>query len=138
MSMVLKSQASLFRIVDNQMLTITEPGHDGRACCAAVYIEPADRASFDFKSFLAHSQKSLPKYAVPLFLRFIQDDQAHTMHNNKQKKTQLRREGVDPEKVSHGTAGSKDTLYWLPPKGNTYEPFGEAEWRSIVAGKAKL
>jgi len=119
------------------VLTIAT-GHDGRACCAAVYIEPTDRASFDFKAFLAHSQRSLPKYAVPLFLRFIQDDQAHTMHNNKQNKTQLRREGVDPEKVSHGTAGSKDTLYWLPPRGNTYEPFGEAEWRSIVAGKAKL
>ncbi|KAG9519435.1 acetyl-CoA synthetase-like protein, partial [Aureobasidium melanogenum] len=113
-------------------------GHDGRACCAAVYVEPADRASFDFKAFLAHSQKLLPKYAVPLFLRFVQDDQAHAMHNNKQNKTQLRREGVDLEKISNGTAGSKDTLYWLPPKGNTYEPFGEAEWHSIVAGKAKL
>ena len=136
--MVLKFQASLKRFVYGQMLTLLLPGHDGRACCAAVYIEPADRASFDFKSFLSHSQKLLPKYAIPLFLRFIQDDQAHTMHNNKQNKTQLRREGVDPEKVSQGTAGSKDTLYWLPPKGNTYEPFGEAEWRSIVAGEAKL
>ncbi|CAD0111121.1 unnamed protein product [Aureobasidium uvarum] len=97
-----------------------------------------DRASFDFKAFLSHSQKLLPKYAVPLFLRFVQDDQAHTMHNNKQNKTQLRREGVDPEKVSRGTAGAKDTLYWLPPRGNTYESFGEAEWHSIVAGKAKL
>lgn len=120
------------------MLTFLSSGHDGRACCAAVYIEPADRASFNFKAFLSHSRKLLPRYAVPLFLRFVQDDQAHTMHNNKQNKTQLRREGVDPEKVFQGTAGSKDTLYWLPPKGNTYEPFGEGEWRSIVAGKAKL
>lgn len=120
------------------MLTFLSSGHDGRACCAAVYIEPADRASFNFKAFLSHSRKLLPRYAVPLFLRFSQDDQAHTMHNNKQNKTQLRREGVDPEKVFQGTAGSKDTLYWLPPKGNTYEPFGEGEWRSIVAGKAKL
>ncbi|KAI5195275.1 acetyl-CoA synthetase-like protein [Aureobasidium subglaciale] len=112
--------------------------HDGRACCAAVYVEPADRASFDFRAFLTHSQKLLPKYAVPLFLRFIQDDQAHTMHNNKQNKTQLRREGVNPEKVSHGEAGSRDTLYWLPPRGDTYVPFGDAEWQRIVAGKAKL
>jgi len=52
--------------------------------------------------------------------------------------TQLRRESVKPEKVAHGTAGSKDTLYWLPPKGSPYKPFGEAEWRSMVAGKAKL
>jgi hypothetical protein len=60
------------------------------------------------------------------------------MHNNKQSKTQLKREGVDPGKVANGQAGSKDTLYWLPPRGNTYEPFKEAEWQSIVAGKAKL
>ncbi|THV98152.1 acetyl-CoA synthetase-like protein [Aureobasidium pullulans] len=114
------------------------PGHDGRACCAAVYIEPQDRASFDFKAFLNHNQKLLPKYAVPLFLRFVSDDQAHTMHNNKQNKTQLRREGVDPAKVANGQAGSKDVLYWLQPKGTTYEPFGETEWKRIVAGKAKL
>lgn len=113
-------------------------GHDGRACCAAVYVDPADRPSFDFTAFLLHSQKLLPKYAVPLFLRFVSEDQAHTMHNNKQNKTQLRREGVEPRKVAGGQAGSKDTLFWLPPKGNTYEPFGEEEWKGLVAGKAKL
>lgn len=120
------------------MVTYQIPGHDGRACCAAVYIEPQDRASFDFKAFLNHNQKLLPKYAVPLFLRFVSDDQAHTMHNNKQNKTQLRREGVDPAKVANGQAGSKDVLYWLQPRGTTYEPFGETEWKRIVAGKAKL
>lgn len=60
------------------------------------------------------------------------------MHNNKQNKVQLRREGVDPEKIVNGEAGSADIVFWLPPNSDTYKPFGKAEWDSLVAGKARL
>lgn len=113
-------------------------GHDGRACCAALSIDPAVRSSFDFEAFLSHSQKILPKYAVPLFLRFVEDGQAHKMHNNKQNKVHLRREGVDPQKITKGGNGLVDKLFWLPPKSNKYEPFKKTDWDGIVAGKSKL
>lgn len=114
-----------------------EVGHDGRAGCAAIFVPPAATESFDFKQLLEHSRKMLPRYAVPVFLRFVQDI-APTMHNNKQNKVQLRREGVDPDKIANGEAGRGDVMFWLPPGGDTYMPFGRQEWSSLVAGKTKL
>ncbi|GAB7346722.1 hypothetical protein MBLNU459_g1834t1 [Dothideomycetes sp. NU459] len=113
------------------------PAHDGRAGCAAISIAPSERDKFDFRGLLLHSQNALPRYAVPIFLRLV-EEMGPTMHNNKQNKVQLRREGVDPEKIANGQAGRKDVIFWLPPKGDTYEQFGEAEWHALVAGKARL
>lgn len=111
--------------------------HDGRAGCATIYVPPMRRADFDFRGLVAHSRKMLPRYAVPVFLRFA-GDIAPTMHNNKQNKVQLRREGVDPEKIARGEGGKTDTVFWIRPGGDTYEPFGEHEWNRLVAGKEKL
>lgn len=110
--------------------------HDGRAGCAALFIAPEQRDSFDFKGLLLHSRKTLPKYAVPIFLRIIHEQQLG--HNNKQNKVPLRNEGIDPQKISTGKAGPNDAIYWCPPKGDTYVPFGPAEYASLHAGKARL
>ena len=60
------------------------------------------------------------------------------MHNNKQTKVPLRREGVDPKNVTEGQAGRDDQLMWLPPGGDRYVPFGHNEWDQVVDGKARL
>jgi acyl-CoA synthetase (AMP-forming)/AMP-acid ligase II len=105
---------------------VAVPGHDGRAGCAAVYIEPSQLDNFDFNALLAHAKAKLPKYAVPVFLR-IQKRQT-TMHNNKQNKVPLRNDGIDLRKIVERTdkeeaeaAGEKgavevvyDTMYWHP------------------------
>lgn len=111
--------------------------HDGRAGCAAIYVTPVERESFDFTQFLAHSWKLLPRYAVPIFLRFVQD-MAPTMHNNKQNKVQLRKEGVNPDKISEGEGGRSDVVFWVPPGGDTYKLFDKQDWDNLVAGRAKL
>ncbi|KAK4990208.1 hypothetical protein LTR50_002682 [Elasticomyces elasticus] len=111
-------------------------GHDGRAGCAALYIPPAARSTFDFAGLHRHARRKLPKYAVPLFLRLVAD--MAPMHNNKQNKVPLRREGVDPEKIAEGTAGPADVVYWAPPKAETYVVFGRREWDGLVAGRARL
>lgn len=113
------------------------PAHDGRAGCAAVYISPAAFSSFNFGELLAHCRAKLPRYAVPIFLRLVQE-LAPTMHNNKQSKVQLRREGVDPDKIAHGDGGREDVLYWVPPGGDSYVPFGRQEWESLLSGRTKL
>lgn len=123
-------------IVEANVYGVEVPSHDGRAGCAAIYIRPEERASFDFAGLLAHARKSLPKYAVPVFLRIIGD--MAPMHNNKQNKVPLRKEGVDPEKIAAGTAGRDDKIVWTRPGIDTYEPFGASEWQSLVAGKARL
>jgi hypothetical protein len=55
------------------------------------------------------------------------------IHNNKQNKVPLRAEGVDPAKVKAG-----DTIYWIPPGADTYEPFTPDCWEKLSAGKVML
>ncbi|KAF2017209.1 fatty acid transporter-like protein [Aaosphaeria arxii CBS 175.79] len=111
-------------VVEANVYGVEVPGHDGRAGCAALYIDPAQKDSFDFNALLRHSQEKLPKYAVPVFLRVLNN--ITTMHNNKQNKVPLRNDGCDLRKLIERTdkeASEKglaagdvqyDTFYWCP------------------------
>ncbi|EMC94363.1 hypothetical protein BAUCODRAFT_545966 [Baudoinia panamericana UAMH 10762] len=123
-------------IVEANVYGVEIPNHDGRAGCAAIFIQPADPEHFDWTGLLAHARKLLPRYAVPVFLRVVRQQQAS--HNNKQLKVPLRKEGVDPKKVREGDAGSEDILMWVRPGSDRYEPFTETEWETLGAGKARL
>ena len=102
-----------------------------------MFIDPANRASFDYAGLLAHARKSLPRYAVPVFVRVI--EQQSLGHNNKQNKVPLRNEGVDLKKIEAGAAGPKDTILWLPHgRAKGYVPFGQRDWEKLVEGKTKL
>ncbi|KAI1810132.1 acetyl-CoA synthetase-like protein [Poronia punctata] len=105
------------------------PHHDGRAGCAAVAL----KTSLDetvLRSLAEHARAKLPKYAVPIFLRFGKGLSAAITGTNKQQKHNLRVEGVDPGKVGD------DELYWL--KGDTYVRFDKADWDRMSAGQVKL
>ncbi|CDR99812.1 probable FAT1-Long-chain fatty acid transporter [Sporisorium scitamineum] len=104
------------------------PKHDGRAGCAAI---PADEAArIDWRQLATVARKSLPKYAVPLFIRVVPTmEQTGTV---KQQKVQLRNQGIE-----HDKCGS-DRLYWLPPNAEAYEPFLPEHYKSIEAGKVRL
>jgi hypothetical protein len=118
---------------------LTCAGHDGRAGCAAIYIAPESRASFDFTALAQFCRKRLPKYAVPVFLRLL--GELSPMHNQKQNKVPLREEGVDVEKIvakSGKEGGSVDELMWLRPGEEGYRAFGRREWDALVAETAKL
>lgn len=123
-------------VVEANVYGVEVPSHDGRAGCAAIYIRPEERQSFDFAGLLAHVRKGLPKYAVPPFIRMIESPTP--MHNNKQNKVPLRKEGVDLEKIRNGDAGKKDVLLWIKPGTQTYTRFTEEDWQGLVAGKARL
>ena len=119
-------------IVEANVYGVLLPHHDGRAGCAAIYIDPAKRDGFDWTALLRYAREKLPKYAVPVFVRLVRE--IKLFHNNKQVKAPLRDEGVDPPKVE----GSGDQLLWVRPGGCTYEPFGLAEWNELRRGGAKL
>ncbi|ETS64847.1 hypothetical protein PaG_00815 [Moesziomyces aphidis] len=104
------------------------PKHDGRAGCAAI---PAEYAQdLDFKLLAATVRKSLPKYAVPLFIRIVPNmEQTGTV---KQQKVQLRNQGIQ-----HNLCG-EDKLYWLPPNADAYQPFLPEHYKSIEDGKVHL
>ncbi|KAF2237747.1 acetyl-CoA synthetase-like protein, partial [Viridothelium virens] len=123
-------------VVEANVYGVLVPGHDGRAGCAAIFIDPQARQGFDFNDLLKHAQTVLPRYAVPVFLRIVEE--MTPIHNNKQNKVPLRKEGVDPDAIIQGVAGQNDTLLWCPPPGSSYIPFGQKDWEGLQGGKARL
>ncbi|EMR80414.1 hypothetical protein ACHAPC_010179 [Botrytis cinerea] len=119
-------------VVEAIVYGVQLPSHDGRAGCAAVFIDPSIN-NFDFAGLLKHTRKHLPKYAVPVFLRIVKE--MVPIHNNKQNKTPLREQGVDHDKVK-----ADDKLLWIEEKGkgNTYVEFHRDHWADLELGKARL
>ncbi|KAI9698557.1 MAG: hypothetical protein M1820_007447 [Bogoriella megaspora] len=123
-------------VVEANVYGVLVPGHDGRAGCAAIFLDPQIRPSFDFADLMRHAQAGLPRYAVPVFLRVV--EQVTPIHNNKQNKVPLRKEGIDPDAIANGIAGPNDTVLWCPPQTKTYIPFTRKDWEGLKGGKAKL
>ncbi|KAH7030618.1 fatty-acyl-CoA synthase [Microdochium trichocladiopsis] len=152
---------------------VTVPGHEGRAGCAALTLDlsvvgsqgvqqPRKKGGAGagvggeyFRKLLSHARKALPRYAVPVFIRVMDAGRSSHIHNHKQNKVPLRKEGVDPALVGTlsgggggggGSAesdadagGGKDVILWLPSAGaEEYVEFTETDWNKLVEGSAKL
>lgn len=122
-------------IVEANVYGIQIPNHDGRAGCAAVLLKDVMNSDSPvpesvLESLATCARKSLPKYAVPVFLRVV--GKIMMTGTNKQLKHVLRAEGVEPGKVGG------DRIFYLRPGSNRYEPFGSKEWNEVEDGKAKL
>lgn len=102
---------------------VSLPHHDGRAGCAAIVL----KESADMNDLASFARQRLPKYAVPLFLRFMQSLPLTGTH--KQQKYQLVTEGVEPDNVT-------DKFYWL--QGDQYVDFESAHWQKLRHGVIKL
>lgn len=123
-------------ILEANVYGVEVPNHDGRAGCAALYIRPEEREGFDWKGLLKFAREGLPRYAVPVFIRVIQH--ATTMHNNKQNKVPLRKEGVDHVKIAEGDGGREDVMFFVRPGGDTYERFQPEDLEALRTEKARL
>ncbi|KAL9091030.1 MAG: hypothetical protein Q9159_001656 [Coniocarpon cinnabarinum] len=110
------------------------PGHDGRAGCAALFIDggPKSVDNFDWAGLAKHSRSKLPRYAVPLFIRVLEGEIQGT-HNHKQNKVPLRAQGIDLDKVN-GT----DRMLWLPPDSDRYVEFKKTDWGRLDSRQARL
>lgn len=113
-------------VAEANVYGIEVPRLDGRVGCVAIVADP--EIKLNFIEFASHLSKALPKYAVPRFLRFVRN--AEKTGNHKQLKVGLRKEGIDPRKIGG------DEVYWL--QNGAYVKFGEADWNSLIAGKARL
>jgi citronellyl-CoA synthetase len=107
---------------------ITMPGSDGKAGMAAIVLDEG-KESFELDGLAPHLRKVLPKYAVPLFVRFVPDFEWTATH--KIKKTNLKNEGYDPALVTEG-------LYVLLPDGDKYEKLNQEIYADIMAGKYRF
>ena len=119
------------------------PGHEGRAGCAALTLHDSALADGSggvvikpevLESLATHASNSLPKYAVPLFLRTVRE--LTLTGNNKQQKTGLRNEGIDLKAIEE--ARSTDKIYWLKPRSDRYVEFTEQDLAALDAGKVRL
>ncbi|KIX09565.1 uncharacterized protein Z518_00645 [Rhinocladiella mackenziei CBS 650.93] len=123
-------------IVEANVYGVQIPNHDGRAGCTAVFLKGVTNPDTPvpesvLESIATFSRNSLPKYAVPVFLRVVTKVMA--TGNNKQQKHVLRAEGVEPGKVGGG-----DRIFYLRPGSDRFEPFGSKEWNEVEGGKVKL
>ena len=115
------------RVSSSAVFGIGMPRGDGKAGMAAIIKD--EGASIDFEALTAHLRAVLPKYAVPLFIRFVDDFQWTATH--KIKKTDLKNEGYDPEKV-------KKDLFVLLPGASTYTAVNRDIYKEIMNGKYKF
>jgi len=90
---------------------VAVPHCDGKAGMAAIS-GVDDATKFDFAALVKHMQKNLPRYAIPLFLRFLPEIEITSTF--KHKKGDLRKEGFDTKVV-------KDPIYFFD--GKMYIPF---------------
>lgn len=118
------------------------PGHEGRAGCAAITFKPeALRSNSNpptprpeiLGSLASYASNSLPKYAVPIFLRVVKE--VVLTGNNKQQKVALREEGIDLHRIRRS---SQDRIYWLKPGGSRYVEFQVEDYEKLKAGRVRL
>lgn len=124
-------------IIEANVYGVRLPHHEGRAGCAAIQISPEARQSFDYGALARFVRSKLPRYAVPVFLRVV-DNPTH-IHNNKQNKVPLRDEGVDPALIGTKVPdGGTNQYLWIAPGQEGYSPFGKEEWEQLSDGRARL
>jgi acyl-CoA synthetase (AMP-forming)/AMP-acid ligase II len=124
-------------IAEANVYGVRLPNHEGRAGCAAIQITPEARQNFDYKALATFARSKLPKYAVPIFLRIVQNS-TH-IHNHKQNKVPLRDEGVDTSLIgTKAPEGKDDTFLWMAPGDQHYSPYGQKEWEQLSSGSARL
>lgn len=112
------------QIAEAVVYGVAIPGADGKAGMAAI-TPSVPAAELDFKDIYQYLAKEVPAYAIPLFLRLR--DTIETTVTFKYKKTDLKGDGYDPNKVS-------DPLYVLLPGSYEYQPLTKQIHEGILRG----
>ena len=103
------------------------PGYDGRAGMAALVVRQTD--ALESPAFLEAVRAALPDYAVPRFLRCVQ--QLETTATFKRRKQELRTAGADP-------ASDQDARWVLLAGADHYQRLDAALWSAICSGDQRL
>jgi citronellyl-CoA synthetase len=117
-----------FQVSESCAYGVTIPGTDGRAGMLSI-IPMSGAEDFNLNSLADTVRKVLPSYAVPKFIRF--KDKFETTGTHKIKKTILRDEGFDLDKVD-------DPLFVLLPGADEYTSLTTDVYKDILGGKYKF
>lgn len=116
--------AKIESVRETVVVGVKVPNHEGRAGFAVLDVDDKNYNE-DILKQVAHV--SLPRYAVPIFIKF--DTITHSDNHKVLKKDY--REQVLPK----GSTGG-DVLYWLSKEG--YRELTEEDWKGIEEGKLKI
>jgi fatty-acyl-CoA synthase len=112
-------------VVDATTYGISIPGADGRAGMSAIVVNEG----FDVSALADHLAALLPAYARPVFIRISSElDATETF---KQKKSQLAREGFDPNAIS-------DPLFIADAKSGAYVALDDEMYARLLDGSVRL
>lgn len=92
-------------VEESNVYGVTVPRTEGRAGMACLRVSP----NFDLDAFRAHTERELPTYAQPLFLRM--QPTLRTTSTFKHQKTEYLSEGYDPTRVSDEMYALVDDRY---------------------------
>ncbi|KAI7886071.1 acetyl-CoA synthetase-like protein [Lichtheimia hyalospora FSU 10163] len=112
-------------IAEANVFGVTVPHMSGRAGMAALILRQG--VQLDFDDFYNHLSSQLPKYAIPVFLRFVPS--MNMTGNFKQQKVAFRNEGID--KIPEDQA-----VYWL--QNGKYVPFTKRDLARVQEGNVKF
>ena len=100
---------------------------DGRAGMAAITLKQGqDISTEDLKELFAHCNEYLPQYAIPRFLRVIEEmDLTGTF---KQRKGEFVAQGFDPSKVM-------SKLYFADLVNKSFEELDRGVFEGLTSGK---
>lgn len=109
------------------------PNHEGRAGFAVLQLSPEyldlkEDVKF-LNEMLNYLKNSLPKYAIPIFVGFV-DEIEHT-DNHK-----IRKKSYRNQVLPRGENGDQ-TFFWLKDN-KEYTLLTDSDWDAIISGKAKL
>lgn len=114
-------------IIQSVVVGVQVPNHEGRAGFAVVEPEPSLSTQEVLTRLHQHAVRSLPKYAIP---QFIKVGQIEASHNNKVPKNVYKK-----QKLPKGDNG-EDLIYWFTNNG--YKELTPDDWTKICNGRAKL
>ena len=103
------------------------PGYDGRAGMAALVLD--DPRLIEKPEFLSELTSHLPEYAIPLFLRQV--DNLETTATFKRRKQDLREAGADP-------TVDADPRWVRLADSECYQPLSADQWLAITRGDQRL
>jgi citronellyl-CoA synthetase len=104
------------------------PGTEGRAGMASIFSNKRHQA-FDFNGLSKIFNENLPRYAIPLFIRFLSE--LSTTNTYKIPKSDMKKDGFDIIKTN-------DPIYVLLPNQSEYTLLTEEVYSKIINGSYRF
>jgi len=120
---------SSFEVIDHSSVYGVEiPGCEGRAGMASI-IAMENHEKFDFNNFVKILQDNLPKYAIPIFVRFLSE--LNTTGTYKIQKNDMKKIGFNIKKINN-------PIYVYLPESSKYTLLTEKIYENILNGKYRF